>query len=222
VNGGFAEYVLAEADFAAKVPLSVDPLDAAPLACAGVTTYKAVKVSGARSSDLVAVFGIGGLGHLAVQYAQIAGASVVAVDIVDDKLQMAKELGASYTFNAKDDDPVNGIQALGGADVAIALAATPMAFEQAFRSLRPKGTLVLVGLPADNTMHLPIFETVLQGITVVGSLVGTRVDLAETFQLHADGRTRIVRESRKLEDVNEAIADVECGKVEARVVFDLR
>ena len=222
VNGSFAEYVLAEADFAARVPPVVDPLDAAPLACAGVTTYKAVKVSGARSSDLVAVFGIGGLGHLAVQYAQIAGASAVAVDIVDDKLQMAKELGASYTFNAKDDDPVNGIQALGGADVAIALAATPAAFEQAFRSLRPKGTLVLVGLPADNTMHLPIFETVLQGITVVGSLVGTRVDLAETFQLHADGRTRIVRETRKLEDVNEAIADVESGTVEARVVFDLR
>jgi len=218
VNGSFAEYVLAEADFAARVPPVVDPLDAAPLACAGVTTYKA----GARSSDLVAVFGIGGLGHLAVQYAQIAGASAVAVDIVDDKLQMAKELGASYTFNAKDDDPVNGIQALGGADVAIALAATPAAFEQAFRSLRPKGTLVLVGLPADNTMHLPIFETVLQGITVVGSLVGTRVDLAETFQLHADGRTRIVRETRKLEDVNEAIADVESGTVEARVVFDLR
>lgn len=222
VNGGFAEYVLAEAGFAGKVPASVDPLDAAPLACAGVTTYKAVKVSGARSSDLVAVFGIGGLGHLALQYAQIAGASVVAVDLVDDKLQMAKELGASYTVNAKNEDPASVIQALGGADAAIVLAATPIAFEQAFRSLRRRGTMVLVGLPADNTMHLPIFETVLQGITVVGSLVGTRVDLAETFELHANGRTQIVRETRQLETVNEAIADVERGAVEARVVFDLR
>ena len=222
VNGGFAEYVLAEAAFAGKVPASVDPLDAAPLACAGVTTYKAVKVSGARSSDLVAVFGIGGLGHLAVQYAQIAGASVVAVDLVDEKLQMAKDLGASYTVNAKSEDPVSTIQALGGADAAIALAATPIAIEQAYRSLRPHGTLVLVGLPADNTMRLPIFETVLQGITVVGSLVGTRADLTETFELHADGRTRIVRETRQLEDVNASIADVLGGSVEARVVFDLR
>jgi propanol-preferring alcohol dehydrogenase len=222
VNGGFAEYVLAEAAFAGKVPSGVDPLDAAPLACAGVTTYKAVKVSGARSSDLVAVFGIGGLGHLAVQYAQIAGASVVAVDLVDEKLQMAKELGASYTVNAKSEDPVSTIQALGGADAAIALAATPIAIEQAYRSLRPHGTLVLVGLPADNTMRLPIFETVLQGITVVGSLVGTRADLTETFELHADGRTRIVRETRQLEDVNASIADVLGGSVEARVVFDLR
>lgn len=222
VNGSFAEYVLAEAGFASKVPSGVDALDAAPLACAGVTTYKAVKVSGARSSDLVAVFGIGGLGHLAVQYAQIAGASVVAVDLVDDKLQMAKELGASYIVNARNEDPVSTIQALGGADAAIALAATPIAFEQAYRSLRPHGTLVLVGLPADNTMKLPIFETVLQGITVVGSLVGTRVDLTETFELHADGRTRIVRETRHLDAVNEAIADVESGKVDARVVFDLR
>ena len=222
VNGGFAEYVLAEAAFAGKVPASVDPLDAAPLACAGVTTYKADKVSGARSSDLVAVFGIGGLGHLAVQYAQIAGASVVAVDLVDEKLQMAKDLGASYTVNAKSEDPVSTIQALGGADAAIALAATPIAIEQAYRSLRPHGTLVLVGLPADNTMRLPIFETVLQGITVVGSLVGTRADLTETFELHADGRTRIVRETRQLEDVNASIADVLGGSVEARVVFDLR
>ena len=222
VNGGFAEFVLAEAGFASKVPSGVDPLDAAPLACAGVTTYKAVKVSGARSSDLVAVFGIGGLGHLAVQYAQIAGASVVAVDLVDDKLQMAKELGASYIVNARNEDPVSTIQALGGADAAIALAATPVAIEQAYRSLRPHGTLVLVGLPADNTMKLPIFETVLQGITVVGSLVGTRVDLTETFELHADGRTRIVRDTRLLDAVNEAITDVESGKVEARVVFDLR
>ena len=136
VNGGFAEYVVAEAAFVAKVPDTVDPVDAAPLTCAGVTTYKAVKVSGARSSDLVAIFGVGGLGHLAVQYAQIAGATVAAVDVVDAKLELAKRLGAAYTFNGRTEDPVDAIQALGGADVAIVLAATPRAYEQAFASLQ--------------------------------------------------------------------------------------
>jgi alcohol dehydrogenase, propanol-preferring len=222
VDGGFAEYLIAEAAYAGRVPEGVDPLDAAPLTCAGVTTYKAVKVSGTRPSDLVAVFGIGGLGHLAMQYAQIAGGTVAAVDIVDSKLQLAKDLGAVHTINAATQDPVEAIQALGGADAAIVLAATPTACEQAYRSLRRNGRLVFVGLPKDNEMRLPIFETVLNGITVVGSIVGTRVDLAETFELHADGRTKVVREQRRLEDVNEAMRQVEAGEIDARIVFDLR
>ncbi len=155
VDGGFAEYVIAEAAFVGLVPAGIDPLDAAPLTCAGVTTYKAVKVSGARSSDLVAVFGIGGLGHLAMQYAQIAGGNVAAVDILDSKLDVAKHLGAAYTVNALTQDPAEEIQRLGGADAAIVLAATPLACEQAFASLRRNGTLVLVGLPKDNIMRLP-------------------------------------------------------------------
>ncbi len=222
VDGGYAEYVLADAAFVGRVPDSIDPLDAAPLTCAGVTTYKAVKVSGARSSDLVAVFGIGGLGHLAMQYAQIAGASVVAVDVIDSKLDLAKQLGAAHTVNAANEDPVEVIKQLGGADAAIVLAVSPKACEQAFGSLRRNGRLVFVALPADNTVHLPIFETVLNGITVTGSIVGTRVDLAETFELHADGRTRVIRESRKLEEVNEAFEEVLKGTVDARLVFDLR
>ena len=221
VNGGFAEYVLADAAFVGLVPDGIDPLDAAPLTCAGVTTYKAVRVSGARPSDLVAVFGIGGLGHLAVQYARIAGATVAAVDIVDSKLDIAKHLGAEYGFNAATQDPVAAIQALGGADSAIVLAATPSACEQAFASLKRNGQLVLVGLPKDNTMRLPIFETVLHGKKVIGSLVGTRVDLAETFELHVSGRTTIVRESRRLDEVNDAMAEVLAGHVDARLVFDL-
>jgi propanol-preferring alcohol dehydrogenase len=222
VDGGFAEYVLADAGFVGRVPDSVDSFDAAPLTCAGVTTYKAVKVSGTRPSDLVAVFGIGGLGHLAMQYAQIAGGTVAAVDILDSKLQLAKDLGAAYTINAAHEDPVEVVQALGGADAAIVLAATPTACEQAFRSLRRHGRLVFVGLPADNVMHLPIFETVLRGITVTGSIVGTRVDLAETYELHAAGRTTVVREERKLSEVNEAMAQIERGEIDARIVFDLR
>jgi propanol-preferring alcohol dehydrogenase len=222
VNGAYAEYALAEAAFVGRVPVGLDPLDAAPLTCAGVTTYKAVKVSGARSSDLVAVYGIGGLGHLAVQYARIAGASVAAVDIVDSKLALARELGAEYAFNAITEDPVDAIQALGGADQAIVLAVSPSACEQAFKSLKRGGTLVFVALPADNFVSLPIFETVLQGITITGSIVGTRVDLAETFQLHAEGRTRVVRETRRLEQVNEAFEQIEKGGVDARLVFDYR
>lgn len=221
VDGGFADYVLADAAFVGFVPDGVDPFDAAPLTCAGVTTYKAVRVSEARSSDLVAVFGIGGLGHLAMQYAQIAGATVAAVDVVDHKLQMAKDLGAAALVNAAEEDPATAIQALGGADAAIVLAADPKVCEQALASLRRGGRLVLVGLPADNTMRLPIFETVLNGITVRGSIVGTRVDLAETFQLHKDGRTSVVRELRPLESVNEAMAEVEAGSIDARIVFDL-
>ena len=219
VDGGFAEYLTASARFVVPVPEGIDPLDAAPLTCAGVTTYKAVKVSGARSSDLVAVFGVGGLGHLAVQYARIAGARVVAVDLQEDKLELARKLGADVTVNATAEDPAAAIQALGGADAAIALAVAPEAFRDAYGSLRRGGTLVFVGLPADNHVEIPIFETVLNGITIVGSIVGTRTDLREVFELHAAGRTHVIREQRPLHEVNEAIADVEAGRVPARVVF---
>ena len=153
VDGGFADYVVADAAFVGRVPEGIDPLDAAPLTCAGVTTYKAVKVAGTRPSDLVAVYGIGGLGHLALQYAQIAGGTVVAVDVVDHKLQVAKELGAAHTVNGHQEDPAEVIQRLGGADQAIVLAPTPTACEQAFRSLRRGGRLVFVGLPKDNEMR---------------------------------------------------------------------
>jgi propanol-preferring alcohol dehydrogenase len=222
VNGGYAEFVLAEANYVGRVPEGIDPMEAAPLTCAGVTSYKAVKVSGARSSDLVAVFGIGGLGHLAVQYARIAGASVAAVDIVDSKLDLAQRLGAECCINSAVYDPAAAIQDLGGADVALVFAVSPIACEQAYRSLRRGGRLVFVALPADNFVQLPIFETVLQGLTVTGSIVGTRVDLAETFELHADGRTEVVTESRKLEQVNESFEQIQKGEVDARLVFDFR
>jgi propanol-preferring alcohol dehydrogenase len=222
IDGGYAEYAKAAAKYVAKVPDRVDPLDAAPLTCAGVTTYKAVKLSGARPASLVAVFGIGGLGHLALQYAKIFGATVVAVDVVDEKLELARQLGADHTVNALTEDPVQAIKDLGGADAAISVAVAPKAFEQAYRSLRRGGTLVFVALPADNQVELPIFETVLNGITVLGSIVGTRADLAEVFRLHALGRTRVVRETRSLDEVNECFEEVEKGHVKARLVFDLR
>jgi alcohol dehydrogenase, propanol-preferring len=219
IDGGFGEYAVAYARYVVPVPSGIDPFDAAPLTCAGVTTYKAIKVAGTRSSDLVAVFGVGGLGHMAIQYARIAGGRVVAVDLIDEKLELARELGAEFTVNAAKEDPVAAIQKLGGADQAIALAVSPRSFEQAFGSLRRGGTLVFVALPAENAMTLPIFETVLNGITVVGSIVGTRADLREVFELHAAGKTTVTREIRPLDEVNEAIADVEAGRVTARIVF---
>jgi propanol-preferring alcohol dehydrogenase len=219
IDGAFGEYATAYADYVVKVPDEIDSFDAAPLTCAGVTTYKAVKVAGTRSSDFVAVFGVGGLGHLAIQYAAIAGGRVVAVDVIDEKLELARELGAEFTINAKREDPVEAIQKLGGVDQAIALAVSPSAFEQAYGSLRRRGTLVFVAMPADNDVKIPIFETVLHGITIVGSIVGTRKDLREVFELHAAGKTRVIRETRPLNEVNEAIGDVEGGRVAARVVL---
>lgn len=221
IDGAYAEYALADSRYVGIVPDGVDPLEAAPLTCAGVTTYKAVKVSGVGPSDLVAVFGIGGLGHLAMQYAQVAGATVVAVDLHDDKLDLARRLGAAHTVNAREQDPVEVIQDLGGADQAICLAVAPKAFEQAFASLKRGGTLSMVALPADNNMTLPIFETVLKGITVRGSIVGTRNDLKEVFELHAQGKTTVEYATRDLATVNEDFEAIEAGEVSGRLVFDL-
>ncbi|MFG1739781.1 alcohol dehydrogenase AdhP [Micromonospora chalcea] len=219
IDGAHAEYAVASARYAVRVPDGVDPFEAAPLTCAGVTTYKAVKVAGVRPGERVAIFGIGGLGHLAQQYAQIFGAETVAVDVTAEKLALATSLGAAHTVDAATTDPVERITALGGVDVAIVLAASPRVIEQAHRSLRRGGRLVLVSLPADNAITLPVFETVLKGITVLGSIVGTRADLAEVFALHAAGRTRVVYETRKLDDINDAVDDVLAGRVAARLVL---
>ncbi|MBO3752704.1 zinc-dependent alcohol dehydrogenase [Streptosporangiaceae bacterium NEAU-GS5] len=221
IDGAHAEYAVAYARHVVPVPDGLSPLEAAPLTCAGVTTYKAIKVSGLRPAETCAVFGIGGLGHLALQYAQIFGADTIAVDVTDDKLRLAAELGATHTVNAADQDPVAEIQALGGADVAVVLAASPRVLEQAHASLRRGGRLILVSLPKDNTVNLPIFQTVLGGLSVIGSIVGTRADLAEVFRLHAAGRTKVVYETRKLDDINQSIDEVLAGTVAARLVFEL-
>jgi propanol-preferring alcohol dehydrogenase len=220
IDGGFAEYAVANARFAVPVPDGVSSLDAAPLTCAGVTTYKALKVANIQPTERVAVFGIGGLGHLGVQYARILGGTVIAVDVEDPKLELARDLGAEHLVNAAKVDPVAAIQKLGGADVALVLAASPKVFEQAFSSLSRGGRLICVALPAEQQMSISIFETVLKGLSIIGSIVGTRQDLAEVFALHAAGRTRIIAEGRRLEQVNEAIDEVLSGKVLARLVFE--
>ena len=222
VDGAFAEYAVANAAYVVPVPDGITSVDAAPLSCAGVTTYKAMKVARIVPTERVGVFGIGGLGHLAVQYAAIMGGSVTAIDISEDKLDLARELGAEHVVNATRSEPVAALEALGGLDVAVVLAASPHVFEEAYASLRRGGRLICVALPGGGAlMHIPIFDTVLKGISIIGSIVGTRQDLVEVFALHAAGRTRVVAETRRIEDVNEAIAEVLSGKVTARLVFDL-
>ena len=222
IDGGLAEFAVADADYVVPVPAGVSPHDAAPLTCAGVTTYKAIKVAGIRPTERVAVFGVGGLGHLAVQYAAIVGGTVIAVDVEQAKLDLASELGADHLVNARETDPVAAIEQLGGADVAVVLAVTPTVFEQAHASLRRGGRLICVGLPpeTEGPMALPIFPTVLKGISVIGSIVGTRQDLVEVFDLHARGRTRVVAETRKLDEINASIDDVLAGRTTARIVFE--
>lgn len=219
VDGAYAEYMLADARYAVVVPDGVTPLDAAPLTCAGVTTYAAIKNAHVIPGETVAVFGVGGLGHLAVQYARLVGAKVIAVDVTEEKLALATELGADHTVNARTTDPVEAIRDLGGADVAVVLAVAPAVFRQSFDALNRGGRLVLVSLPADGTITLPIFETVLKGISVIGSIVGTRQDLTEVFTLHAAGRTRVITETRDLDQVNSAVDEVLEGTVPARLVF---
>jgi propanol-preferring alcohol dehydrogenase len=221
VDGAFAEYAVASAAYVVPVPDGISSVDAAPLSCAGVTTYKALRVAHVEPTELVGIFGIGGLGHLAVQYASIMGGTVLAVDIEKDKLLLAQDLGAEHLVNAAEVDPVAAIQALGGLDVAVVVAASPIVFEQAFNSLRRGGRLICVALPADGaTMTISIFDTVIKAISVIGSIVGTRQDLAEVFALHAAGKTRVIAETRSIDDINDAIAEVLSGKVPARLVFE--
>ena len=219
IDGGFGEYATAYARYVVKVPEAIDPFDAAPLSCAGVTTYKAVKVGNVRPADLVAISGVGGLGHLAVQYAKIFGGTVAAIEVTDEKLQLAKELGADITIDARTENPAAVLQSHGGADVAIGLAVDDKSFAAAYAGLRRGGRLVLVALPAAGTLSIPVFDTVLNGTSVIGSIVGTRADLQDVFALHAAGQTRVIYETRPLAAVNDSIQEVLHGRAKARIVM---
>ena len=220
IDGAFAEYAVASATYVVPVPDGVTSIDAAPLSCAGVTTYKALKVARPQPNETAMVVGIGGLGHLGLQYAKVFGTRTVAVDVHDEKLQLAKELGADHVVDGRGDQ-ARELAALGGVDIALVTVPSPAAMQAAHAALNPNGRLVIVGLPADNKLELPVFETVLTGKSVIGSLVGTRNDLADCFALHARGETRVVTSRRRLEDVNACFEEVLAGQVPARLVFDL-
>ncbi len=222
VDGGYAEYCKAPADYVAKIPDNLDPVEVAPILCAGVTTYKALKVSGARPGEWVAIFGIGGLGHIALQYAKAMGLNVVAVDISDEKSKLAKDLGADIAINGLKEDPVKAIHdQVGGVHTAISVAVNKKAFEQAYQSVKRGGTLVVVGLP-NADLPIPIFDTVLNGVSVKGSIVGTRKDMQEALDFAARGKVRPIVETAELEEINEVFERMEKGKINGRIVLKLK
>jgi alcohol dehydrogenase, propanol-preferring len=221
VNGGFAEYALADADYVGRLPAGVGFVEIAPVLCAGVTVYKGLKVTDTRPGNWVVISGIGGLGHMAVQYAKAMGLNVAAVDVDDAKLELARRLGATVTVNAKTTDPVAYLkQEIGGAHAALVTAVSPKAFEQATAMVRRGGTVSLNGLPPGQ-FPLDIFGMVLNGITVRGSIVGTRLDLQEALDFAAQGKVRATVSSDRLENINDIFARMSRGAIEGRVVLDM-
>lgn len=224
VDGAMAEQCIVKADYAVKVPEGLDPLVASSITCAGVTTYKAAQVSGVRPGQWLAIWGAGGLGNMAIQFARnVFNARVIAIDIQDDKLALAKASGADVTLNPNKEDVPARIQALtgGGAHSAIVVAVARSAFNQAVNSVRAGGKVVCVAVPAGE-LSLNIVKTVLDGIQIVGSLVGTRQDLAEAFQHALAGRVRPVVQPRKLEELNAIFKEMDDGTIQGRMVIDLR
>lgn len=221
VDGGFAEYVVAPAAYVGRLPDTLDFVRAAPILCAGLTTYKGIKELDAKPGDWVVVSGVGGLGHLAVQYAGAMGLHVAAVDVADDKLALARELGAELTVNAEVEDPAAKIQKeIGGSHGVLITAVSPPAFRQGLGMLRRGGTCVLVGLPPGD-FPAPIFDIVLKRLTVRGSIVGTRKDMQEALQFAAEGKVRAAVETQPLGAVNEVFARLRRGDVRGRVVLQL-
>lgn len=221
VNGGFAEYVVADPNYVGLLPKNVGFVDIAPILCAGVTVYKGLKMTETRPGDWVVVSGIGGLGHMAVQYAHTMGLKVVAVDVDDAKLALARLLGATIAINAKTTDAAAFIKKeIGGAHGVLVTAVSPKAFEQALGMVRRGGTVALNGLPP-GSFPLPIFDMVLNGITVRGSIVGTRLDLQEALQFAGEGKVKATVTAEPLENVNDVLQRMREGRIEGRVVLDL-
>lgn len=221
VDGSFAEYAIANADYAARLPDGVDFSAIAPILCAGVTTYKGLKETEAKPGQWVAISGVGGLGHIAIQYARAMGLKVVAVDVSPEKLALAKEMGAEIAVNAKDKDAVSTIleKTGGGVHGVLVTAVSPPAFRQALGMVRRKGTVSLVGLPPGD-FETPIFDVVLKRITLRGSIVGNRQDLAEALAFAAEGKVKAHIHHKRLEDINDIFADLKKGTVDGRIVID--
>ncbi len=223
VNGGFADYVVADPNYVGHLPKNIDFLEIAPVLCAGVTVYKGLKVTDTKPGDWVVISGIGGLGHMAVQYAKAMGMNVAAVDIDDEKLAFARKLGATVTVNAATDpNPAATIkrETDGGAQGVLVTAVGRKAFEQAIGMVARGGTVALNGLPPGD-FPLDIFGMVLNGITVRGSIVGTRLDLQESLDFAGQGKVKATVQSAKLEDINDIFAKMHKGQIEGRMVLDL-
>ena len=222
VNGGFAEYVVASAAFAARLPAGVDFAAIAPILCAGVTTYKGLKETDTRPGEWVVISGIGGLGQVAVQYAKAMGLKVVALDIAEDKLKLARAAGADRAVNALSADAVESVlrDTGGGAHGVLVTAVSTAAFAQALKMVRRKGTVSLVGLPPGE-FPTPIFDVVLKRITVRGSIVGTRRDLDEAIAFAAEGKVRSEITTAPLADINAIFERMKSGRIDGRMVLDM-
>ncbi len=220
-NGGFAEYILADPDYVAHIPAGLDARAAAPIICAGITTYKGLKETGARPGEWVAISGAGGLGHLAIQYAKVMGLMVCAVDIDDRKLAQATSLGADCVVNATSGDPAAAVKKLtgGGAHGVLITAPSLIAFNQGVAMTRKHGICVLVGLPPGE-FPIPLFDVVANCITIRGSFVGTRADMAEALRFAAQGKVTADIELQPLSAINDVLRRLEQGDVPARVVID--
>ena len=219
VNGSFAVFMIAPAAFATRIPDDLDLIKAAPVLCAGVTTYKGLKQTEVEPGEWVVIVGVGGLGHMAVQYAKAMGMKVAAVDISTDKLDLASRSGAEVLVNASTEDPVEKIQdEIGGAHGVLVTAVNTKIFGQAIGMLRRGGTCSLVGLPPGD-FPTPIFDLVLKGLTVRGSIVGTRKDLKDSLALAADGAIVAETETQPLEVVNKVFARLKDGSIQGRVVL---
>ncbi len=221
VNGSFAEYAIGVAPYVARLPQRVDFAEMAPILCAGVTTYKGIKETEARPGEWIAISGIGGLGHVAIQYARAMGLHVVALDVTETKLALARELGADLAIDASQPDAAEQVVKAtgGGAHGVLVTAVSRAAFSQAIQLVRRKGTISLVGLPPGE-FPTPIFDVVLKRITLRGSIVGTRKDLAEAIQFAAEGKVKAHIHKAKLDDINRVLADLKAGRVDGRVVVD--
>jgi propanol-preferring alcohol dehydrogenase len=222
VNGSFAEYVLVDPNYVGHLPKEVEFTPIAPVLCAGVTVYKGLKQTEARPGEWVVVSGVGGLGHLAVQYAKAMGLHVAAVDIAPEKLELAKKLGADLAFNALESDTEERFlkETGGGAHGVLVTAVSPKAFALGVNLLRRKGTMALCGLPPGD-FPLSIFDIVLSGKTVRGSIVGTRADLAECLAFAAEGKVKVTYTTAPLEDINHIFDQMKAGKIDGRIVIEM-
>ena len=218
VDGGYAEFIKAKASHVLRVPDALTSEEAAPLFCAGVTVYHAIKSSGIKPRQRLVVFGVGGLGHLAVQIAKCFGAEVIAVDIADDKLEFARRLGADTTMNAANEDVVKQIRKMGGAHVAVVTSAAKKAYDMAFYAVRSSGTLMVVGMPAEDLSFPAIM---MREIRIMSSATGTREDMREVLELAAAGRVKCQVETRRLEQVNEVFEEMRAAKITGRVVLTM-
>jgi propanol-preferring alcohol dehydrogenase len=221
VDGGYAELTKAPASHAVKIPEKLSPVEAAPILCAGVTVYRALNQVKLSPGGRLAVFGIGGLGHIAVQIGRALGADVTAIDIADEKLALAKKHGASATINAGVEDAVKILRGAGGVHAAIVTSASKAAYDMAFYSLRPTGTLLVVGLPAENICFPPILMAAGE-VRIRASAVGTRRDLREVLAMAAEGKLRCETTQHSLGKINELLADLRRGKISGRAVIASR